>query len=88
MEKPKKPIEPNCSDRIKYPTPPVGTCKNYLGQPISGANPNYVRDYHKYSKDMIQYEKDIEVYNQIKFIKIIKVAKEKYILSKYKIAKL
>ena len=85
MDKPKRPLEPNVRDKVKYPTKIDSV--NYLNQPIAGANPNYVRDYHQYQKDLIQYAKDMELYEQLKFIKIIKVAKEKFILKKFQITK-
>lgn len=85
MEKPKIPVEPNVRDKVKYPTKIDSV--NYLNQPISGANPQYVQDYYKWQKDVIQYAKDMEVYEQLKFIKIIKVAKENKILEKFKITK-
>ena len=85
MEKPKQPIMPDCSDKVKYPTKIDSV--NYLNQPISGGNANYVRDYHQYQKDVIQYAKDIETWEQTKMIAHIKSAKEKLILAKYKITK-
>ncbi len=75
MEKPKKPIEPQLKH---YPRD---------NKPVSENSP-YVRDYHKYQKDMIQYNKDFELYEQTKFIQLIKNADIKYILKKYKIFKI
>lgn len=85
MEKPIIPIEPNVQDKVKYPT--KIDCVNYLNQPIAGANPDYVRDYYKWQKDLVKYKKDMETYEQLKWIKIIKVSKEKKILEKFKITK-
>ena len=87
MEKPKTPVQPDPSDRIKYPKPPTKEGKNYLGEPIYLPNENFLRDYRKYQKDKDNYAKDLELYEQLKFIKLIKVAKEKLILKKFKIIK-
>ncbi len=87
MEKPKKPIEPNHSDKVKYPQPKTKEGKNYLGHAIYLPNADWLRDVEQYQKDMKQYEKDIVLYEQIKFIRLIKNASEKYILKTFTITK-
>lgn len=84
MEKPKKPIEPNIMDKTKYPI--HGSMRDMTPGEVD--NLPYIRDYKQYQKDKIQYDKDIEIYTQLKYIKIIKVAKEKKILEKFKITKI
>ena len=81
MEKPIKPIEPKIET---YPTPKESNGKNYLGQPLY-QKLDWVRDYQQYEKDLKKYNSDMETYEQIKLIKLIKNATEKYILKKYKI---
>lgn len=87
MEKPKIPIQPDPSDMVKYPDPPTKEGRNYLGDAIYLPNENFIRDYKKYQKDKDNYAKDLELWEQLKFIKLIKVAKEKLILKKFKIIK-
>ena len=47
----------------------------------------YIKDCKQYKKDKAQYDIDIEVYEQLKLIKIVKNNSEKNILKKYKIIK-
>jgi len=83
MAKPKKPIEPSIKD---YPSPKEPTGKNFLGQPIY-ERLDYVEAYKKFQKEMDKWVSDMEVYEQIKFIRLIKNAKEEYCLKKFKITK-
>ena len=85
MEKPKKPIEPNIADKTKYPVREK-SMRQMTHEEVEAIP--YIRDYKKYQKDKIQYDKDIEIYTQLKYIKLIKVAKERLILEKYKIIKI
>ncbi len=85
MEKPKKPIQPNPSDKVKYPDPKTKEGKNYLGNPIYLSNMDYVRDCKKYQQDILKYEIELDLYEQKKLIRLIKNANEKLILKKYKI---
>ncbi len=85
MEKPKKPIEPNINDKGRYPKRDK-TMKGMTMEEID--NIPYIRDYKQYQKDKAKYDIEIELYNQLKYIKIIKIAKEKLILKKYKIIEL
>jgi len=84
MEKPKKPTEPNIKDKTKYPV--HGSMRGMTHQQVEDLP--YIRDYKQYQKDKIQYDKDIEIYTQLKYIKLIKVAKERLILEKFKIIKI
>lgn len=83
MEKPKKPIEPNWKD---YPTPKEPNAKNYLGKPLF-VKTDWINDMDKYKKDMEKYEQDMKVYEQIKLIRLVKNASEKYILKNLTITK-
>ena len=85
MEKPKKPIYPNHSDKIKYPQPKTKEGRNYLGQPIYLPNADWIRDVRQYEKAVKQYEIDLELYEQNKLIRLVKNASEKLILKKYRI---
>lgn len=84
MEKPKNPIEPKIKDYL-IPTKPNG--KNYLDEPIS-QRLDWIRDYKKYEKDLKQYNRDMEVFEQLKFIRLIKNASEKYCLKSFRITKM
>lgn len=83
MEKPKKPIEPNIKN---YPIPKEPNGKNHLGEPIY-QRLDYVRDYKQFQKDLDKYNADMETYEQLKFIRLIKNAAEKYCLKSFKITK-
>jgi hypothetical protein len=83
MEKPKKPIEPNIKN-YQIPKEPNG--KNYLGEPIY-QRLDYIRDYKQFQKDLDKYNADMETYEQLKFIRLIKNATEKYCLKSFKITK-
>ena len=83
MEKPQKPIEPNIKD---YPIPKEPTGINHLGIPIY-QRLDYVRDYEQWRKDLDKFNTDMEVYEQIKLIRLIKNATEKYCLKTFKINK-
>jgi len=83
MEKPKKPICPNIED---YPTPIKPNGKNYLGEPIF-QKLDWIKDHKKYEKDLRQYNADMEIYEQLKFIRLIKNASEKYCLKYFMITK-
>ncbi len=80
MEKPIKPIYPDVTDKKKYP--------KEEGKQFSDEKTPYIIDCRKFQKDMAKYEKDIELYEQLKLIKFVKVASEKLILKKYKIIKI
>lgn len=69
MEKPIKPIEPNTKD---YPN-------DKYGKPTDNNHP-YIKAYHKFQKDTKKYLEDMETYNQIKLIKLVKNSTEKYCL--------
>lgn len=88
MNKPIKPIEPSVRDKNKYPDLESNTGKNYLGNEIRLPHPQWLKDYEKYIKALLQYETDVILYEQLKYIRFIKVANEKLILKKYKITKL
>ena len=83
MEKPKKPIEPNIKN---YPIPKEPNGENYLGEPIY-QRLDYIRDYKQFQKDLDKYNDDMETYEQLKFIRLIKNATEKYCLKSFKITK-
>lgn len=83
MEKPIKPIEPNIKNYSK-PKEPNG--KNHLGEPIY-QRLDYVRDCKKFQKDLDKYNSDMELYEQLKRIKLIKNATDKWILKTFKIVK-
>ena len=87
MEKPIKPIMPDASDRVKYPRPLKKEGVNFLQQPIYLPNTDYIRDYRKFQKDTIQYEGDIVLYWQIKYIEDIKRSNLKLCLKKYTVTK-
>jgi len=78
MDKPVKPIQPNVSDRKKYP---IDRVKSSIG------DSDFARDYKKYQKDLAQYELDIILYEQTKFITDIQRSSLKLCLKKYKIIK-
>ncbi len=84
MEKPKKPIEPKWE---KYDTPVEPTGKNHLGNNVF-EKLDFINDYKKYQKSLEKYEKDLEMWNQLKMIKLIRNAKDEYILRKFKIIEL
>lgn len=88
LVKPIRPVEPDVTDRVKYPRPESKQGTNSYGQAIYLANHDFISDYHKYQKALVKYEKDLEKYYQLKHIHMIKAAKEDYILKKYKIIKL
>lgn len=75
MKKPKRPIEPRFED---YPAR-VG---------ISQEDSPFVIAYKQYQKDMAKYEKDFELWQQLKFIRFIKNASEKNVLKRFKIVEL
>lgn len=85
LQKPIKPVRPDPSDKVKYPYPPTKTVENHVGVMIYDSNPNYILDCKKYDKDFAKYVKDLEEYEQLKLIRLLKVANEKLILKKYKI---
>lgn len=85
MEKPKKPVEPNIFDKGRYPNREK-SMQDMTPEEIE--NIPFIKDSKKYKKDKAKYDVDIELYTQLKFIKIIKVAKEKLILKKFKIIEL
>ena len=82
MEKPIKPIEPDASDKKKYPGNPnaAKTMEELEQSP-------FIRDYRQYQKDMDKYKVDIVLYEQIKFIEDIKRSTLKLCLKKYKVTK-
>lgn len=85
MEKPKRPTEPNIKDKTKYPLNEK-SMRDMTHDEVEAIP--YIRDCKKYQKDKEKYDIDIEIYNQLKYIKIIKNSKEKKILEKFKIIKL
>ena len=84
MEKPKKPIEPNINDKGRYPDT-HRSMRNMTPEEIE--NIPYIKAYKQYALDKAQYDKDIQVYEQIKLIRLVKNASEKYCLKKLKIEK-
>ena len=84
MEKPKKPTEPNINDKGRYPN--RGKSMRDM-TPAEIENIPFIRDSKQYKKDKAQYDIDIEIYEQIKLIKIVKNNSEKSILKNYKIIK-
>jgi hypothetical protein len=85
MEKPKRPTEPNIKDWTKYPDKGK-SMRDMTHEEVE--NIPYIRDCKKYQKDLAQYLIDIEIYTQLKYIRIIQNAKEKKILEKFKITKI
>ena len=85
MEKPKKPIQPKPNDK-KYINDRGVSMRNMTMEEAE-ARP-FIKDYRQYEIDLAKYEKDIELYEQIKLIRLIKNATEKYILNNYKIVKI
>lgn len=83
MEKPIKPIEPKPSDFQRI----YSGARNHLGEEIQ-SNPQFIIAYKKYQKDLEQYNKDIYIYEQLKFLKIIRYSSDKLVLKKYKIVKI
>lgn len=83
MEKPKRPIEPNIKN---YPLPKEPNGKNYLREPIF-QRLDYIKDYEKFQKEMNKYNSEMEIYEQLKLIKLIKNSTEKYCLKNFKITK-
>lgn len=71
MQKPKVPIAPDPSDRIKYPKPPTKEGKNIYGDPVYLPNQDFIRDYRKYQKDMERYPAELELWEQSKLARII-----------------
>jgi len=84
MEKPKKPIEPNYKD---YPTPTESNAVNYLGNPLY-QKLDWIADMKIHRKETLQYEIDLEQWQQYKFIRILKKSSDRTILRKYKITKI
>lgn len=83
LEKPKKPIEPKPNDK-KYPKDRK-SMRDMTKEEVD--NIPFIKDYKKWQKDIVQYEKDLELYEQTKLIRLIKNADIKFILKKYKIIK-
>ena len=83
IEKPKMPQEPN-PEHYDRPTEPNGF--NHAGRPLF-TKLDFIADYKQYQKDCIQYEIDLERYEQYKLIRLIKNANPKLILKKYTITK-
>lgn len=83
MEKPKKPIEPKIEN---YPIPTEPTGKNYLGNPIY-ERLDWIRDYKKYQQDLIVYQSEMDIYQQLKLIRLVKNSSEKYCLKNLKIVR-
>lgn len=81
--KPKKPIEPLLKD---YPTPILPNGTNYLGKPLF-QKLDWIEAKNKYDKELKKYEDDLETYEQIKLIRLIKNSTEKYCLKALKITK-
>ena len=88
LVRPVKPEYPQCSDKVKYPTPPTKEGKNCYGEAIYLPNADYLRDCEQYRKDIVKYERDLYVFEQVKMIKLLKNADINYILKKYKITKI
>jgi len=83
LTRPEKPIKPNIRD---YPLPKEPNGKNFLNEPIY-QRLDYVEAYKKFQKEMDKWVDDMEIYEQLKFIRLIKNAKEDYCLKKLKITK-
>lgn len=88
MQRPVKPIEPDCTDKKKYPDSERPNVKNYLGATIKGTHPGFVADYTKYQKDLGKYNIDIKLWEQIQLIKKIKHTSLKTCIEKYHITKI
>ncbi|MBV1929155.1 MAG: hypothetical protein KUG81_06540 [Gammaproteobacteria bacterium] len=84
MEKPIYPIEPQWKD---FPTPTESNGVNEDGDKLY-TKLDYIRAKKKWFIDVGKYEAAIEVYNQLKLIKIVKRSSDKLILKKYKIVKI
>lgn len=69
-----------------FPNPKIPNAFNYLNQPIC-VNYDYPVAYHKYQDALKKYEADLELYEQIKLIKLVKNSTEKYCLTKLKISR-
>lgn len=83
MEKPKKPVEPILKN---YPTPKEPNGKNHLGQPLF-QKLDWIKDMVKYQEDLERHKADMELYEQIKLIRLVKNSTEKYCLNNLKITK-
>ena len=84
MEKPKKPIEPLFTD---YPTPILPNGTNEFGDPLF-TKLDWVEAKIKYDKDLKKYKSDLETYEQLKLIKLIKNSTEKYCLKSLRIVRI
>jgi len=84
MEKPNKPTEPIWAD---YPTPAKSNGVNHLGHPLY-QKLDWIADMEIYRKEYIQYEIDLEQWQQLKLIRILKKTSDRTILRKYKITKI
>jgi len=86
MEKPIKPIKPIEPNIETYQTPTEPNGVNYLGEPLY-QKLDWVKDYKKYEIDLKLYHTEMEVFEQKKFIQLIKNASVKYCLKSLRITK-
>ncbi len=84
MPKPKKPVEPNIRDKGRYPDREK-SMRDMTMEEVE--NIPFIKDSKQYKKDKAKYDKDMELYTQLKFIKLIKAGSVKLILKKYRIIK-
>ncbi len=78
-KKPVKPIQPDPSNKNKYPRIP--------DRAAAQIETPFILDYRKYQKDLDKYEVDIVVWEQTKLIEAIKRTSLETCLKKYKITK-
>ena len=83
MIKPIKPIEPKPND-AKYPKDRKSMREM---TPEEVENIPFIKDHKKYRADLEKYNTDIEIYEQIKLIKLIKNSTEKYCLNNLKVTR-
>lgn len=76
MKKPVKPVKPSPRD---YPS-------NIYGPPKDEKHP-YIKAYRKWEKDCKAYEAELERYEQIKLINLVKNTNEEGCLRRFKISK-
>lgn len=83
MQKPKKPIEPKWEN---FPEPKEPNGVNCFNQPIY-TKLDWIKAMKNYKRDLEIYYLDLEKYEQIKLIRLVKNSTEKYCLAKLKITR-